>query len=306
MKVQISRKGLFVIVCLSVLMAFFRLPVSAADKNRDLFISYSLDAKSLYEREGAILTVNLYSTNPDIAFAERLSPAALDKGEFSYISNLEFPRRARREVIDGKEYYVFTLNAYLVCLHDKGSYTLRGAEYEVGINTPVVYDDPFWGPTRTAKTERVVIKTDPFKFKVKELPACKPEDSFSGAVGDFQVSTTIPPGDIVLNQEATAIITLKGRGILGKDIMPEYLDAFSKDVTLKSVSENRDSYFDGKGIVSILTLECEFIPKSKDAEIGPVYFGFFNPKTGKYEKAVSESVRINAKSIASQKETIEV
>lgn len=301
-----SRKGFIAVICLWVLMAFNWLPASAADRNRDLFISYSLDVKTLYEREGAVLTVNLYSTEPDIAFAECLNIASLDKGEFSYITNLDYSRRARREVIDGKEYFVFTLNAYLICMHDNGSYTLRGAEYEIGVNVPMVYDDPFWGRTRAAKTESFRVKADPFKFKVKELPRCKAEDSFSGAVGDFQVSTTIPPGDIVLNQEATAIITLKGRGLLGKDIMPEYLDAFSRDVALKSVSENRDSYFDGKGLVSVLTLECEFIPKSKDAEIGPVSFGFFNPNTGKYEKAVSDSVSINAKSIASQKETIEV
>lgn len=306
MKVQISQKGFLVIVSLLVLMAFNWLPLSAADKNRDLFISYNLGDKTVYEREGEILTVNLYSTEPDIAYAERLAPAALDKGKFSYITNIEYPRRARREMIDGKEYFVFTLDAYLVCLHDKGSYTLRGAEYEIGVNVPVIYDDPFWGRTRTAKTESFRVKAEPFKFKVKELPGCKADDSFSGAVGEFEVTTTIPPGNIVLNQEATAIITLKGRGILGKDIMPEYIDAFSNDVTLKSVSENRDSYFDGKGIVSVLTLECEFIPKSKDAEIGPVSFGFFNPKTGKYEKAVSDSVKVNAKSIASQKETIEV
>ncbi len=83
----------------------------------------------------------------------------------------------------------------------------------------------------------------PVDFKVKSLPAAKDTVAFSGAVGKFSVSTVVPRGDIIVNEEASIIVIVKGRGLLGSDILPEYRDAFGEGNKLKSISEQLNTYF---------------------------------------------------------------
>lgn len=113
------------------------------------------------------------------------------------------------------------------------------------------------------------------------------------------METIVPKGDIIVNEDASLIIVVKGKGLLGSDILPEYREAFGTGNKLKSFTERTDSFYDGKDIVSEFEMECEFVPTDiKNCEIGVVRFGYFNPETGKYETAESKPVKIDVKSSA--------
>ena len=231
---------------------------------------------------------------------ERQTPPSLIKGEYATFQKVSPAGNAYKEVVDGKTYYCFPLEASVITMADKGSYTIGGGEYTIGVAYPVVVNDPFWGPRRSTEVKRLNIPVKKKSFKVRDLP--NPPDSidFSGSVGQFTVETVIPRGDIFVNEEATAIVVLRGSGMIADATMPEYRDAFKNGVKLNAVYDN------GK-MISELQLECTFIPTQRDnVEIGEVLFSYFDPDTGAYSVARSSPVKIEVKSSTSKRESLSI
>lgn len=249
MKTEVWRRHIFrYTVIVSALIVGM---LSANAKNHeDLFVRCSIDQSSFYSHECVCATMWLYTPYSDIAFVNEVESPHLKTGEFSYISRVQNFHKSHREKVDGKLYYAFPLASFVFAMNDAGKYTMQSGKFEIGINFPVVYEDPFFGKVRTAETRSCIVDMKPVDFKVKSLPAAKDTVAFSGAVGKFSVSTVVPRGDIIVNEEASIIVIVKGRGLLGSDILPEYRDAFGEGNKLKSISEQLNTYFDGESIVS--------------------------------------------------------
>ena len=304
MKTEVWRRHIFrYTVIVSALIVGM---LSANAKNHeDLFVRCSIDQSSFYSHECVCATMWLYTPYSDIAFVNEVESPHLKTGEYSYISRVQNFHKSHREKVDGKLYYAFPLASFVFAMNDAGKYTMQSGKFEIGINFPVVYEDPFFGKVRTAETRSCIVDMKPVDFKVKSLPAAKDTVAFSGAVGKFSVSTVVPRGDIIVNEEASIIVIVKGRGLLGSDILPEYRDAFGEGNKLKSISEQLNTYFDGESIVSELELECEFVPTDiRNCRIGAVRFGYFNPETKRFEVAESEPVDIDVKSSAVKVEPV--
>lgn len=273
----------------------------------DLYIKAEISNKNPYEGEAVVLTYKLYSRVADIRFARRGEQPVLLDEKSGFISTIETDSRGRQENVDGVIYYVFPVESYVIAPDRKGAYHFSGGSFEIGVDYAVVYEDPFWGRRRGYKTEQRLLPAPDVTIKTKSLPSYDSSQLESTTVGNFTVSTLIPPGEIILDQPARAIITLKGRGLLGEEVLPRYAEAFQGgSVKLKSMSESRKRYFDGKSVVSELTLDCEFIPQNKNATIGEVGFSFFNPVSGKYEEVFSSPVSVEAKSITTRVETVDI
>ncbi len=271
----------------------------SANSDGNMFVKCEFNKTEFYAHECVCATIWLYSVDADIAYVNELSSPSLKKGEFSYLSRLSHSPKAHRENVRGTEYFVFPLSSYMFTMSNEGKYQMINGEFEIGINIPVVYDDPFYGRVRGMETRSQIVRMSPSGFKVKPLPPIKNDMTFSGAVGEFEVKTIVPEGDIIVNEDASLIIIVKGRGFIGPDILPEYKEAFGNGNKLKSFTDRSNSFYDGKDIVSELELECEFVPNDiNNCEIGVIRFGYFNPKSGKYEVAESEPVRIDVKSSA--------
>lgn len=282
--------------------------IAAKNKNSDIFLKAEVSEKNPYEGEAVRITYNLYSKTADIGYAQRNEEFKIS-GDYpdSFISPLQIDQQGRRVMVEGEEYVVFPLESYIVSLDKKGNYSYTGGTFEIGVNYPVVYNDPFWGKRRGYKTEKIFLDAPDVSLKVKKIPDSKSDDDESTSVGSYSISAMVPPGDIILDNPARVVITLKGHGLLGKDVLPQYADAFNgEDVRLKSMSENRKTYFDGRNVVSELTLDCEFIPLAKEVVIAPVSFRFFNPETGKYEETHSSPVTVKVKSITTKVETVDI
>lgn len=289
------------------LAAFLSMDVWASPKDPDLFIECVLDSRTVYERQPVSAVVTLFSTDPDVEFANPISDVRLARGEFSTLQPVRPAGSSYRRDIGGRQYYCFPLRTFVFTIDKKGSYELSGGEYEVGVSYPVIVNDPFWGRVRTAETREYKIPVKKTPLNVKTMPEPPADMDFSGSVGDFSIETVIPRGDIYLNEEATAIIVLRGQGMIAELTMPEYRDAFKNGMKLKSVSESRSQAYDKGRIISELQLECTFIPTSvTDAEIGKVYFDYFDPVSGAYRRAESEPVKVKVKSTVSKRESMDV
>lgn len=273
----------------------------------DLSIECRMEPAEIYERQPASLVVTLRSSTPDIAFADVVTPPSLIKGEYATFQKVSPAGNAYKEVVEGKTYYCFPLEASVITMADKGSYTIDGGEYTIGVAYPVVVNDPFWGPRRSTEVKRFNVPVKKKSFKVRDLPNPPDTIDFSGSVGHFTIETVIPRGDIFVNEEATAIVVLRGSGMIADATMPEYRDAFKNGVKLKSVSESRNAVYDNGEMISELQLECTFIPTQRDnVEIGEILFSYFDPDTGEYSVARSSPVKIEVKSSTSKRESLSI
>lgn len=274
----------------------------------DLFIRYEFSKDKIYEHEGALVTAWLYTINPEIAYARELNPPVAAKNNFTYLSQVRDMRQPRRERIKGADYYVFPLTTYVVMMAEDGKFEIAENDFEVGVNVPVITFDPIWGEQKGFRTNNMTVKSPKTSFRIRKLPdILDPNVHYSGAVGIFEIKTEIPEGNIILNESSTAVITVRGKGLLGNDILPEYRNAFGTGAKLKSVAENTRLYFDGKNVISELELVCEFIPTDQEnCEIGVVSLGYFNPETGHYETAYSEPVKVKVNSLSIEREVHDI
>lgn len=270
------------------------------------FVKCEISNGDIFVGQGIFVTMWLYSKSSNIAYVQEKESPYLKKGEFAYISKVEEMSKPRKEVIKGTEYWVMPIAKYLVMMNVSGKYELKGGIYSIGINMPVVYNDPFFGRVRRYETKSYSLNMQEEKFRVKDLPKVPTDFPFSGAVGEFELET-LTQSEIIINYESTAVIRLKGKGFIGNDILPEYREAFGQGNKLKSVSHKERAYFDGEDIISVKELECEFIPESRtDCEIGVVRFGYFNPYKSKYEIAESKPVRLKVESSTIKREAIDI
>ena len=274
----------------------------------ELKVECVMPEHEFFEGQPVPITITLFSTTADVAFANPRSLPALSGGEFTTRQTISPAGHAYEKTIDGKVWYCFPLASYMVTFDEKGRYEYGGGSYIVGVNFPDVVNDPFWGRIRTNRVEEFNVNVNKTRFRVKSVPAPPTGIDYSGSVGTFTLETVVPEGDIYLGEEATAYIILKGTGMIAESTLPEYRDCFTKGVKLKSLSESRDEGHDTMGrMLSEIRLECTFIPTDREsAEIGEARFDFFNPNTGKYETIKSKPVKIKVKSTASKRETMAI
>lgn len=298
------------IACYLVLLAL-SVAVGAearSDADPSLFIEFEIDAKSPYEHQTFVATPVLYTTSPDIAYINRLTAPEIENGSFEVIRIVpSADNRATRKEIKGKEYYRVPLESFVMAVDKKGTYSIVAPSYDIGVSVPTVVRDPFWGTYRTSRTTSCRPETTTARIKVKSVPDAPSGSAFSGSVGEFNIQTVIPKGDIIVGEEATALIIVSGPGIISESVLPEYRSAFGSGLNLKSVSESCSSHVVDGRLVSELQLECTFIPsRREDVSIGAVSFDFFNPVSGKFETIRSAPVEVQVKSTVSRREKISV
>lgn len=275
------------------------------DKSR-IRLSWNRDKITLYNNEPTVLTLYLWTPQLEVRGIRQTKAPLLDKGKFSYLNRTEINTAPQLVEKDGETWYVYPVDSYAVAMDSNGKYKLRDGRYLVDFAVRMIVNDPFWGKVQTTRTEQLEVPVSPLDLTIKALPQPPVDSEFSGAVGNFKVTVDVPPGDIYLNEEATAIITVKGAGWLNDNTLPEYHEAFGKGVKLKSFSEHRTQYIQDGELVSELSMECQFIPTDKDAEIGAVRIETFNPMTGVYENIESDPVKVKVSSIAKKAPVLDI
>lgn len=284
---------------------FARAQKQDIDKH-NLRLSWNRDKINLYHHEPTVLTLYLWVKGYNVQGISKSKQSSLDKGKFSYLKVAEFDHQPRVVKKEGEIWTVYPVDSYAIAMDKAGRYKLHNGRYAVDLSIPEIYDDPFWGKMQMMKPQRVEVPVNPIQITVSDLPPVPQNTEFSGAVGDFKVEVTVPPGDIFMNEEATAIVTITGNGWLDDDTLPEYHDAFQKGTKLKSFSENRNQYLRDGEMISELQMECTFIPTDKDAEISPVWIEVFNPQKGVYETVKSDPVKVKVQSIAAKAPTHDI
>lgn len=280
-----SGKG--VILVLSVLIASL-FPIPSLGKGREAsspFLESRVEREKVVEGERLIYEVVLYVPEANVAGVETVVAPGFSPLPYKKSSPDSGFGRTRK---DGKDYYTAVIDRYFVGFNEKGKFPVKGGCYRVGINHPVQVNDPFWGPSVRNRMEVVELQAPDVAVRVSALPEKGKPDSFTGAVGDFQISAALPSGNIRAGEDAYMIVNISGDGDLTDIALPEIRKTFPEGLQFKSMTDSRTHYVKNGRLGSEVEIEVVFFPKKSGTfTLDGLEFTFYNSTLGKYETAVA-------------------
>nr|MDK2851306.1 hypothetical protein [Candidatus Cloacimonadota bacterium] len=193
-------------------------------------------------------------------------------------SNYEQPNTLNYETVthQGKRFQRALIKRLMLLPNDTGEMqvpTLRGTAriYELGYRNTIVSSEPAW-------------------LNVLPLPTDGMPESFSGAVGSFEISDNVSADQVSLGEAITYSIRIAGTGNFNQFSHPE-LPANNAQVSSPMVVDRLNA-----GIEGTRTLYYTIIPSEKGTyTLGPVTFNWFDPEQEKYCSFQSEPRQIEVK-----------
>lgn len=245
-------------------------------ETKDLFINVSTDKNSVYVGEAIYSYCKMFSRyNVNI---QDISPSSFDNFWIKDIK-IKGTVQAQQIRLNNKTYLTATIDKKIIFPQKSGKIEI--SPYDV---TFQLYDD--WGfPSVTKK-----VVSNRKVLNVKPLPDGKPV-SFSGAVGNFSISSEVDKRNVATDDAFTLKLTIKGQGNFGLFDLPvinlpksfEALDPDSKNnitVSQEGVSGNTE-------------IKYAFIARVPGYyKIPKIEFSYFNPSTAKYYTLYTDTLSI--------------
>jgi hypothetical protein len=155
-------------------------------------------------------------------------------------------------------------------------------------------DDPFSDPFfadpfgRTGERRDVPIVSEAAPLEVKPLPPGAPA-SFSGAVGNFNMTVDAKPKSVQVGDPITVTSTIAGRGNFDRVTGPVLEDERGWHKYPPSSKFKQD---DDVGISGTKTFEMVLSPNEKKQSISPLVFSYFDPAKENYVTLRNDAIPI--------------
>jgi hypothetical protein len=192
-------------------------------------------------------------------------------------------RSLETETIDGVQYGTGVIQRMVLYPQEAGDIRIEPVEMTALVQQKTSVSDPFFNDPffdnffSNVTTVPRTVKTQPAVIRVKPLPVPRPAD-FYGAVGTFELSSSLSKTEAAVNDAVTMTVTLKGSGNLnlaGEPIInfPRGIEKYDPKTTIKKSSSTSGTK----------TFEYLLIPRNTGTfDIPPVSYTVFDPDKEKY------------------------
>lgn len=246
-------------------------PVRAS--NEDWLLEAHLDKTRSYPGEPVRLTVRFLVGQVSVRNIQypHLERTGLGPGEFSA------PVQSRQSR-DGRDYIAY---AFTTTLTPRGSGTLEIGPVELGFDLLEAGGGAaaFFGGT---EPRAVTARATPVLLRVLPLPARGRPENFSGAVGHFHVTREIEPDRIRSGEAVTLRTRIQGNDAASRFSCPALNLPGTRGYPPRDRREGN-------------VLACEqvlLVDAVDDLSIPAARINFFDPRTGRYDTASSQPVRL--------------
>lgn len=262
-----------------------------ADLEKNAFIKLYVDKKNVFVGEQLTATYILYF-NQDISNHEvRESPVF----NGFYEENIELDNNNLRvENINGKKYKAATLKKVLLTAQKSGEIEIPPFELELELLIPVrkkrqsIFDMAFGNYQRA----RMVATSNSETVEVTPLPTFDQPKSFTGAVGQFNLSHTLDRTEIAVNEAVNLTVKIEGSGNIDLVGLPDIV--FPGDFEVYDPKTKQNIKTNASGSSGWKTYEYVIIPRYAGTfELDPVEIAYFDPKTKKYKTITTGKVQLN-------------
>ena len=147
--------------------------------------------------------------------------------------------------------------------------------------------DDFFGGGPSVQEIPMKLSAPAVKITVKELPAGAPAD-FAGAVGRFDMETTLPSADIAANSAVDYVVRISGEGNLPLVQAPKLnLPTSFEQYNIKTTESLNATQ---GGISGYRQFEYPVIARAEgDFDVPAITFSYFDPSEGAYKTLSSEA-----------------
>jgi hypothetical protein len=284
--------------------AFFLAPGEDPQKKirKNLFLKVLVDKKDVFVGEPVTATFKLYSR-----LASR-SDIVKNPGFYGFtvqdVINLE-DGQSDIETINGNNFDVHTVRKVQLYPLQEGEYTIDPMEVvtkvdfskssvnkkpEQEIREGVLPDDPA-SPAKGIETFTISMSSTSIPITVKPPPAKNKPSDFTGATGNFSISSAFNKGELGKNEQGELILTISGKGNftqLAAPVIkwPEGLEVF--DAQVKDELDHKVSPMKGRRTFHIPFLSG----KPGTYSIPSIHFSFFDPDSNGFKTILTQPVLI--------------
>ena len=248
----------------------------------DVFIRMSASKSSVYENEGFLVTFKLYTTVDVTGFENAKFP----EFEGFIAQEIELPdnKQFNLENYQGRNYRTVVLKQTVLYPQRAGKITIGQGKFDVNVRARAqaqrsrsIFDDFFDTFSNVKKT----LSSNAATIDVKALPAGKPA-SFSGAVGDYKMTSSISSTHLKANEPVTVKIAISGNGNIKLVKNPEII--FPNDFEIYDPKIDVSSRVAASGVNGTKTIEYYTVPRyAGNFTIPAAHFSFFDLNTRTYK-----------------------
>ena len=223
------------------------------------------------------------------------------------------------ETINGKTYNIVTFKSAIAAAHS-GKVEIGPVKAKAQMVVPrrpsaprsrspfdlFDLDDPFSDPffsnpfSQFGERREVEISSEPVALDVKPLPQNAPL-SFSGAIGNFTMTTDAKPKSVQVGDPITVTSTISGRGNFDRVNAPVIEDDHGWHKYPPSSKFKQD---DEVGISGEKTFETVLSPNEKKETLPVLAFSYFDPVKEQYVTLRSEPVAITVQGTAAATQNV--
>lgn len=251
-----------------------------ADKpisSNDLYVRIEMSKPQVYEQEAVVCTIKLYTKFP---IRPGIIPLEQPSFDGFLIEELNQPGQVNVERVNGQNYYTAVLKKCILYPQKSGKLTIKSGVFDI---TPVQRDIYVGINSAIAVPHdtKLTVKSNSATVNILPLPEPRPA-GFTGAVGEFKVSTSINPHELKTYSPATYNYVVQGKGnikyVKAPDVQfPQEFDTYDPQSHINTTS-------DGTDVTGNVTFAYTVIPQYVgNFELPSSKFVYFNPSTAKYE-----------------------
>lgn len=256
----------------------------------NLFLKANVSRTSVYEQEALVYTVKLYTSYEVIKF---IGATAAPKFEgFVVEESKDISSSLEYETYNGKTYATAIIARYIIFPQMQGKLKILGNTYTVSVDEREYYHDPFWGAMSVAKPLQLNVTPNDLTIDVKPLPSPRPAN-FSGGVGQFSITSTLPSQTFLSNQAASVIYTVNGTGNLKYVKLPDLNALYPPQLEVYSPTPDVKATVGKTNVSGSAKFDYSFMPlEAGNFRIPDVELVYFNPSTEKYETSTANGYNI--------------
>ena len=259
---------------------------TAALAPEDLFIAVEPNKRQVYENEPVIVEYRLYTRVDVRSYGVTRLPGTTG----FWMEEFDLPPRPTVEQVvrDGQKYATALLRKVALFPTGPGTRTIEPLAIEAQVHvrrrSRDPFDDLFGGSGLFGDVQTTGVASRPVEIEVLPLPAQGRPDTFTGLVGDLDVSTRLDPDSVAANEAVTFRVRVSGSGNLKGLAPPEIefpptVEAFPPEVSDDLKTTNR-------GVTGTRTYDYVLIPRAPGTLTVPgLEMGYYDDSEGEYALA---------------------
>lgn len=256
----------------------------------NLFMRAEVSQSSAYVNQAILYTVKLYSTYDAIKFIGATASPKFDG--FVVEESKDISTSLEYETYNGKTYATAIIARYIIFPQHEGSLTVKGNTYTVSVDQREYYRDPFYGQLSVSKPLQLNVTPNELTITAKPLPKPVPAD-FSGGVGKFTITSSLPAQKFVTNQVASIVYTVEGSGNIKYITLPDLQKLYPTELDVYTPTSDVNVNVGKYDVSGNVKFDCSFMPLEwGNYKLPDVKLVYFDPQTGKYETSVARGYEI--------------